>query len=188
MVCWVSHRTWVPLILGISLRSLTVICDKSGTIKHGWSHVCLDHCVSLSDCRFLIHLGLLLPRNILDVPAFLSFMHYPKSFQNMTYSAIEKQHPYERIRHHLLRSLPFKLSITHARSTFHSLLDSLVEVSYTVWLEKPSTLSDLGFQFPLWQTFLDVTHYTPIATRSSYSPKLWLKSEALSSGSVIVWF
>lgn len=185
MVCWVSHRTWVPLISGISLRSLTVICDKSGTIKHGWSHVCLDHCVSPSDHRILIHLVLLLLRSILDVPVFLSFMHHPKSFQNMTYSAIEKQHPYERIGYHLLRSLPFKLSITRAWITFRSLLDSLVEVPYTAWLEKPSTL---GFQFPLWQTFLDVSHYTPIATRPSYSPKLGLKSEALSSGSIIVWF
>lgn len=187
MVCWVSHGTWVPLVSGISLRSLTVICDKSGTIKHGWSHVCLDHCVSLSDRRLLIHLVLLLPRNILDVPAFLSFMHYPKPFQNMTYSAREKQHPYERIRHRVLRSLPFKFSITRAWSTFRSLLDSLVEVSYTAWLEKPSTLSDLGFQLPLCQTFLGVTHYNPLATRSSYSPK-WLQSKALSSGSAIVWF
>lgn len=148
MVCWVSHRTWVPLISRISLRSLTVICDKSGTIKHGWSHACLDHCVSLSDRRFLIHLVRLLPRNILDVPAFLSFMYYPKSFHNMTYSAIEKQHPYERIRHGLLRSLPFKLSITHAWSTFRSLLDSLVEVSYTAWLESPPLFLIWAFNFP----------------------------------------
>lgn len=91
----VSHRTWVPLISGISLRYLTVIWDNS--IKHGWSHACLDHCVSLSDHRFLIHWVLLLPRNILHMPAFLSLMHYPKPFQNMTYSALEKQHPYERI-------------------------------------------------------------------------------------------
>lgn len=114
------------------------------------------------------------------------FQGNPRFFQNITYSTLEKQQPFKRIRHGALTSLPSKLGITHAWSTFHPReVDTAKShacrgITHSL-AGKAFHSCSFGLSISLQQTFLGVTHCNCIATRSSYSSKSWVKSEAFQA-------